>query len=180
MGDNYDFIEDTERTAHLPTSNNLSSSGDGGQCLFSISLYADLNFRSDPNWSGLLTPLFSTIASMFLLMVVMFGIYDHRVQLRNSKVLKAAEQSNALISSFFPGNVRKRLMEQTEEAGIDKEGIQASASVDDDQTDAQYDEDDDELVMYKSKPIADLFPESTILFADISGTGHDENGCNTD
>ena len=71
-------------------------------------------------------------------------------------------------------------MEQTEEAGIDKEGIQASASVDDDQTDAQYDEDDDELVMYKSKPIADLFPESTILFADISGTGHDENGCNTD
>jgi hypothetical protein len=29
--------------------------------------------------------------------------------------------------------------------------------------------DDDDDFMYKSKPIADLFPETTILFADISG-----------
>jgi Adenylate and Guanylate cyclase catalytic domain len=80
-------------------------------------------------------------------------------------------RSNAIISSLFPTQVRERLFAEraagtnaapkTKLKNMLTSGNFIDANLDDD--------DDDSDFMYKSKPIADLFAETTILFADIAG-----------
>jgi class 3 adenylate cyclase len=90
---------------------------------------------------------------------------------RQKKVMKSAAQSNAIVSSLFPSNVRSRLYEMENESpasepqktrlktwlsdGKNADIIGAS------RTDAQ--------IVLSGRPIADLFPEATVMFADIAG-----------
>jgi hypothetical protein len=62
-------------------------------------------------------PLVLTIivGSTFLLMVMTFGAYDFFVMRRNRKIVDAAAKFNAIVSSLFPENVRKRLFAQADE-----------------------------------------------------------------
>ena len=87
----------------------------------------------------------------------MFFIYDMLVQHRNEKIVVTAARSNAIVSSLFPDAIRDRLLQQNE---MLKRGHLKSYLLN------GKDTDDDHLL---SKPLADLFLETTILFADISG-----------
>jgi hypothetical protein len=83
------------------------------------------------------------------------------VQRRNEKVILAAARSTAIVSSMFPSNVRDRLYkEQEEQAKYRHRGGNLKTFLSDDGNnmidgiaDAQY----------SSKPLADLFPETTVL-----------------
>ena len=77
------------------------------------------------------------------------------VQNRNNKVVDAAARSNAIVSSLFPSNVRDRLLAENQETDGKKSNTRTGKS--------------DRNDVYKSKPIADLFPETTVLFGDIVG-----------
>ncbi|CAB9504460.1 Receptor-type guanylate cyclase gcy [Seminavis robusta] len=62
-----------------------------------------------------------------------------------NKVLTSAQRSNAIVSSLFPKNVAKQMLDYD---ANDRDGKNADL---------------------KSKPIADLFPNTTVMFADMEG-----------
>ena len=96
-------------------------------------------------------------------------MYDRFVHRRNTMVVGVAARSNEIISSLFPTQVRDRLFAEKDEADKAPKSKLKSMLVSGNFLEVNADGGDDADFMYKSKPIADLFPETTILFADIAG-----------
>lgn len=132
------------------------------------------------------------VAAGFLFIAASFVYYDRFVQRRNAKVIGAAERTAKIVASLFPKNVHERLFgtgdmeEQTEEKSSKKKNKKSKKKrkydveghllhgEDEQNTELQKaQQNDDELgddeEMFKTKPIADLFPSTTIMFADIAG-----------
>ena len=109
----------------------------------------------------------SVVALTFLAVTVVFFVYDMFVQRRNNKLIDRAARSNAIVSSMFPGAIRDRLIgsEVSDESvkrgnnGFINTGgkrklknfLNEGGSGEDKDTNA--------------KPLADLFLETTVLFA---------------
>ena len=111
------------------------------------------------------------ICVIFSAMAVTFLVYDRFVQRRNNKVIDAATKSNEIINTLFPQQVRDRLFanrQQDMEVNNTKSKLKSMINTGD-YAASTDDEEIDDNIMYKTKPIADLFPETTILFADIAG-----------
>ena len=110
------------------------------------------------------------VAVTFFAMAATFFIYDRFVRRRNEKVVKAALQANKVVDTLFPANVRDRLLaEEIEAEKEEQQGAQTRLKnflANDGPTAGDMETED---IMYKTKPIADLFPETSILFADIAG-----------
>ena len=98
------------------------------------------------------------VAFTFVLVAAVFFIYDQLVQRRNEKIVATAARSSAIVSSMFPDTIRDRLLQENEakskhghlksyllNGGVGQDGSQSA------------------------KPLADLFLETTVLFADIVG-----------
>lgn len=111
------------------------------------------------------TPIRITMAVImcFAITAVIFLCYDYLVEQRQKLVLTKANQSTAIVSSLFPKNVRDRLMEESESnivgsyvshAGHLKSFLSSNPV---------------EQKEFCQQPIADLFPSTTVLFADIAG-----------
>jgi len=113
--------------------------------------------------------------------VVTFIVYDNFVRRRNDKVVNAAAQSNAILSSLFPSNVRDRLF--AEKVGEKQgQGSKKTSSggggtktrlrsfLDTDGASVPMTGDagiDGEGLGYEGKPIADLFPDTTIMVSPL-------------
>lgn len=113
----------------------------------------------------------------------MFYVYDCFIQRRNAKLVAKAAQTSALVKSLFPKHVRDQLMETrrreqelklqrrlTKQSGSSSKGFNFGASSrmksflsgsDDDADSKIYENGMSRL----EKPIADLFLESTVMFA---------------
>jgi hypothetical protein len=145
----------------------------GGHCVYSFHIYSTSEYQ-DSSKSNIPMIFTIVVSAIFVLMVFTFCTYDRFVARRNAKVVDAAARSNAIISSLFPTQVRDRLFAEKAEEETNRMKSQGtktklkSMMANGDFIDAN-DVDDDDGVMYKSKPIADLFPETTIMFADIAG-----------
>ena len=107
-----------------------------------------------------------------------FICYDKFVQDRQEEVLAQAARSSAIVASLFPSNVRDRILQQAEEQNdlrrSKKLGTTGKTQLKSFLSDgmAENANNDD-----GSKPIADLFPNTTVMFADIAGfTGKTESG----
>lgn len=144
-----------------------------GHAVYSFSVYPSSTFEDDYR-SNLPIIMTVIVASTFILMALTFFAYDFFVQRRNNKVVNAAARSGAIVSSMFPSTVRDRLFaekdKQKQKHAFDKDESRRNLKrfMNDDNLD--YDEDDDgDSFMFKTKPIADLFPETSILFADLAG-----------
>jgi class 3 adenylate cyclase len=152
-----------------------------GHCVYTFTVYPTKEFENKYH-SNLPVLITSVVASAFCLMILTILAYDRFVQRRNQMVVGAAARANAILSTLFPKNIRDRLFEdkQMEEdklasqkkALLDVPGNKARLShflIDaSDRNEEERDADDDDF-MYTTKPIADLFPDTTIMFADISG-----------
>jgi class 3 adenylate cyclase len=97
-----------------------------------------------------------------------FIIYDCSVEHRQKVVMRSANKSNAIVTSLFPGNVVDRL--------YDSQEILKRETAEDINDGASYDsrfsrrESTVSLTsLLPSLPIADHFPETTVLFADVAG-----------
>ena len=108
------------------------------------------------------------------MLIVSFVIYDVFVQKRNSKVVAVAAKTNEIVASLFPEAVRDRLFEDKKENNKKASGAKESDEVmiqkfltGNAEMDDEVDEEED--FMYKSRPIADLYTATTIMFADIAG-----------
>jgi len=121
----------------------------------------------------------AVVGGAFAFLMTAFFVYDIFVQQRNIKVMAVAAKTNEIVASLFPEAVRGRLFEDTVKARSSKKNKMSSGANDNGDTmikkfltgDGELDNEVDEAedFMYKSRPIADLYPETTIMFADIAG-----------
>jgi class 3 adenylate cyclase len=123
------------------------------------------------------------VASVFFLLLSCFLVYDWLMEKRQSVVSNIATKSSAIVENLFPAQVRDRMLqgvkhgqqrddqEKPIENGISKNSLPAvpggapgPVSV------KQFLSNDDGMNNNISgQPIADLFPNTTVLFADIAG-----------
>ncbi|MGK3746771.1 MAG: hypothetical protein ACI8RD_010343 [Bacillariaceae sp.] len=95
-----------------------------------------------------------------------FDIYLYYLSvIRQQKVMKAAIQSTAIVSSLFPAKIRDRLLEIPD----DKKGANGANSMFQPTKTRLRSFLNDGEPSESSKPIADLFTDTTVLFADIAG-----------
>ena len=80
---------------------------------------------------------------------IVFIIYEKRVSRQQKKIITSANQSHAIVSSLFPTSVRDKLYPTDGEV-------------------KQQDSDQEKAKVYQ--PIAELYPDATVLFA---GKCHD-------
>jgi CHASE domain len=154
----------------------------------SITVYATESYVS-ANYSWVPAVIASAVAAGFVLIIATFILYDRYIQRKNEELRGDADRSKALVSSLFPANVHDRLFNNTagieakpapkkkkkmhgqeatqvflEERKADENDTSSPSTAQDDSVEV----DDDEF-FFKSKPIADHFPHTTIMFADIAG-----------
>jgi len=144
-------------------------------CEYEMHIYPTQELQDDYTTNK---PIVYTVVvlSVFLVTVGVFVLYDFMVTMRQDKVMLAAQKSNAVVASLFPKNVRKRIMQDVEEqiAKGQKTNIKRSAwfgAVAKHELKHFLDDDlaNNPGAVFDTKPIADLFPSTTIMFADIVG-----------
>lgn len=96
----------------------------------------------------------SLMVLVFLLTAAIFLLYDYFVARRQKIVLSSATNSNAVISSLFPENVRERLMNEAGKQEADRTQTRLGEILDNGVNGPEW---------QASKPIADFFPETTIM-----------------
>jgi class 3 adenylate cyclase len=110
----------------------------------------------------------SVVVVVFFFTAMVFFLFNYHVQRRQDKVFMTAQKTSAIVSSLFPKNVQKRMMADAA-AEINKQGnfsgkAQLKNYLGDDDGDKP-----EENSIFNTKPIADFFPETTIMFGDIVG-----------
>jgi hypothetical protein len=127
-----------------------------GMCVHELKVYPSAAFRAtyDSNKPAIYT---CVIVLAFVVTAVLLIIYDKMLSRRQEKTMNSAMRTSNLVSSMFPENVRDRLMEDAQQdegkmSAVGAKGTPSSLGGN-----------------IKTRPIADFFPESTIMFADISG-----------
>lgn len=82
-----------------------------GHCTVTIDVFPSNAFHSLYNTN---VPAFMTAAVVliFVSTAMLFIVYDRLVERRQRLVMASAQQTNAIVSSLFPKNVRDRLMQQ--------------------------------------------------------------------
>jgi hypothetical protein len=134
-----------------------------GGCLYYIDIYpSEALYNSyQTNRPSLYT---SVIAFIFFIMIMTFFIFNWFIQKRNKKVVMTAARSNAIVAAMFPTSVRDRLFNSEEREsgnGSGKRHLAATTGLKDFLAGGDK-QDLDEDFVYKSKPIADLFPEVSV------------------
>lgn len=119
------------------------------------------------------------IAGVFVVTGLIFLAYIYLVSNRQSKVMAIAQSTSAIVASLFPATVRDQIMKNAEEEvnlrmSQKKESKKALLRVsrrggDRGESLRQLQKQRSMQKVTRSKPIADLIPEATVLFADIVG-----------
>ncbi|KAL3924987.1 MAG: hypothetical protein SGILL_000700 [Bacillariaceae sp.] len=147
--------------ALLPTEFNTSQ-----HCVYSQTLYPTSQFEKNEQTGQ---PFFMALAivAVACFTVVGFIAFDYMVTKRQKELMKTAQKQHAIVSSLFPRSIHKQLMEEVEQEvklGKGKLSSLGKAGLRD-----YLNEEGTNNEISDSKPIADLFPETTIMFADIVG-----------
>ncbi|CAB9497986.1 Receptor-type guanylate cyclase gcy [Seminavis robusta] len=129
-----------------------------GHCLYTLSIYPSTKFEQayDTNTPEVYAAI---VAVTFVCVAIVFYVYDLLVQRRNEKIVINAAKSNAIVTQLFPGKMRDQVIEQnagTIGAARGKANLRSFVAG---QSDG----------MSTDKPLAELYLETTILIADISG-----------
>lgn len=141
-------------------------------CLVHLDVYPSDMFHEA--YHGYIPAIFSAIvAVLFVIMAFLFGIYDRKVHDRNQEVEGAAQRSTAIVSSLFPSTVRDRLFAEKKREQSKNDNGRSSNTL---KTFVNSFHKSQESFAgsidgqaEQSDVIADLFPETTICFADIVG-----------
>ena len=97
------------------------------------------------------------VASTFIMVAVVFVIYDVLVHHRNEKLVTTAARTNAIVTQLFPGEIRDKIIGQGAPGSNSNTRGLASFF------------DGDNVGENATAPLADLFLETTVIFADVSG-----------
>jgi class 3 adenylate cyclase len=116
-------------------------------------------------------PVIFTVATVliFVFTSLVFLLYDRLVERRQKVVMSTAVQSSAIVSSLFPSQVRDRLFP------IDGVGHEDSKNRQTSRMKSFFGDADTSTETRRrsgvgvSPPVADLYPDATVMFADIAG-----------
>ncbi|KAG7366377.1 adenylate/guanylate cyclase [Nitzschia inconspicua] len=144
-------------------------------CQYTISIYPTQIFMNE--YHSLAPLIVSIIVLVFCFTIFLFLVYDRIVEKRQALVLEKALQSTAVVSSLFPKNVRDRIMKSAGNGNVDHfETDLAGASIREKLQNSKIGQEmsigfgGNSSEGYRSgDTIADLFPNCTVLFADIAG-----------
>jgi class 3 adenylate cyclase len=159
-------------------------------CTYSISIYKTLAYENEIRTNNpIIFACFGIV--IFAFICVVFLLYDGKVQQRQVVVMDSALRSNAVVSSLFPSIVRDKILN---EANINIAETDGTSTVIKDNTDlvktpfskrlskgpasdenttlfdgCDTTDNKNLLFILDSPPIADLYKETTVFFADIAG-----------
>ena len=186
-GTNNDYL-----SYHVPFAEGiLGNSSD--LCTYSLSIYPSEAFEG-LYYSDNRQQLMATLIIIFSALAVFFLIFVWFVQRRQAKVVGIATHTTAIVSSLFPENVRDRILQQAEEQANNEVYGKAIDRVDEEAANANLKnlleeggasrefeiEEKPKAILPISRsspgvkvnevaPIADLYPDCTVFFADIVG-----------
>lgn len=108
--------------------------------------------------------LFAVIVAMtFVFTSFIFVLYDFWVERRQKVVMTSANKTNAIVTQLFPSNVRERMYQADRSISNSSSRGQRkplrNPSYDSEQVGTSL----------NGPPIADIFPNSTVIFADLVG-----------
>ena len=126
---------------------------------------------------------FGMVLGVFAFTAIIIYLYDSRVERNYQDTYKKAKQAGAIVSSIFPEAVRRRLYQDDNSnsnnpvkgQGAFKQEVPVAVDAQKAKLKGFLKEgtdglnNDKESSMKPEKAIADLFPNTTILFADIVG-----------
>jgi class 3 adenylate cyclase len=138
-------------------------------CPYTIRLYPSEEMKDTFTTGRPITYTLLVIGTFMITSLTFLG-YDFLNEKRNTAVMENARQTNLIVSSLFPAIVRDRLF--GEGKGGSGRGIHEGDSKRILATPRNMMKsfiDDGRKDISKTTPIADLFPDTTILFADITG-----------
>ena len=159
------------------------------QCFYSMRVYPSKRFQAafESDDTEKFVALFAIVFSALALFFFVFVLF---VQRRQTEVMGIATRTTAIISNLFPEAVRERIMEQAQ-AKAKAKGVQKSTEEDEEanhnlkkllQSPSSHLSNDlksnnfgsdtfvDGIKVLHDAPIADLYPECSVFFADIVGT----------
>jgi hypothetical protein len=139
-------------------------------CRYNITIYPSEVMEDKYRSNDPIIFTYSVIA-IFLFTSICFLGYDKLVADRQQKVVRSAQQSNAIISSLFPSNIRDRLFVD----GANGIARPTKARLkhflhDEDESSNSRTGGDMRAKLNAERPIADFFTDCTVMFADIAGT----------
>jgi Adenylate and Guanylate cyclase catalytic domain len=136
-------------------------------------------YPSDEMKSGYTTndPIIFTVAAVliFVFTSLVFCLYDYSVERRQKLVLNTAVRSSAIVSSLFPSAVRDRLYPAAHDTRAKKNQSNvcrpetAKGKLQSFLREGKTSSGNEGFTPLSSSPIAELYPDTTVLFADIAG-----------
>lgn len=160
-------FDDTKIIIPLSTFEHNETANVPGHCVYSFHLYLSSTFELEEEGSNLTLICVIALTVVFLIMAGVFYCFDRFIRRRNQVAISEAARSNALVSSLFPENVKERLFAERDKTFDDMQissSHRRASTHGSPGSSAKHD-----VGGFKSRPIADLFPDTTILFADIVG-----------
>ncbi|CAJ1963430.1 unnamed protein product [Cylindrotheca closterium] len=152
----YDALEVTSILVDLDIE---SSSIPSGQCIPKLSLHLYPTEQFEETFHTAKRFLYTgVIIAIFVFTSFVFLLYDYFVGRRQRKVMDRIIMQDQLVANVFPTAIRNRLYD-----GMGKSGRPGGNFVDGFDNDCEADK------VTNGAPMADLFPNTTIIFADISG-----------
>lgn len=148
---------------------NMQAVLESGVCMNSISVYPTSSFENSFHTARPVA-LTAAVGAVFLLVILAFFALDFFQTKRNDKVLATAAKTSAVVTSLFPAGFRDRILQDAMNAdapGHTTKSFFASHNQRIKNFVEGIDEGDDPCLPGKeSKPIADFFPEVTVMVSD--------------
>lgn len=163
-------------------------------CDFRISIYPSKEFR-DSYLTNAPLYLKLLVAGVFVFTISVFVVYDCIVDSYQKRMVESAEKTHAIVRALFPQNVRDRLLRFNEQKSNIGSSRHDSVAKDNwtlasggsrvhqspkfrlknmlnqptPSMAGSQEGDEESNGMLQDEPLADLYPEATILFSDIAG-----------
>ncbi|CAB9516746.1 Receptor-type guanylate cyclase gcy [Seminavis robusta] len=151
--------DDKQRNSTTTTRINMPSLNED-LCSYSMTVYATQAFE-DEYTSTLPIIITISVGAAFLFAVLLFLLYDRLVEQRQTLVMDTAEHTTAIVSSLFPAQIKDRLLEESRTSMLRSSSKTLSTST--------ITAGGGGGLIRVEKPLADLFLETTVMFADVSG-----------
>ena len=163
----YEDVHEAEMNEYERVEENLEMYEEisDGLCAHSLYLYPTQKLRDTYTSSNA-----GTYAAIFGIaggLCVIFLVYDMRVTRRQRSTMQTAMRSRAIVNSLFPERIAKEMVENPNGSG-DNKGLSVRRKFDTVMTD-NAESRFSGAAMKSSKPLADLFPEATVMFGDLVG-----------
>jgi hypothetical protein len=113
---------------------------------------------------------------MFAVGGLMLMVLMRSVKRRQDRVMETALRTNKIVTSMFPSNVRDRIIQDAEEQIVISRRQRLYDQIKSTKSSEEFDEKPEESAdaletkgIFVTKPIADLFPETTVMMCDLVG-----------